>query len=257
MNLGDLLQELRSNLLHDRSDQVAGASDYLWSDDTLVRYIDEAHRRFARRSWIIRDNTSSVTTITTVAGQQSYPLNAAVIAVLSLRMAGDNQDLPRAGHDALNDYHSPDPLFFNPATLGALSPGKALCWTTDESVLTDPNGSFTAINLQLYPAISAPYGGIAGKLRVIRLPVVRFSVEDLTAYPEVPEDHHLDMLDWAAYLALRSPDTDIAGGGAPQRAADLANRFEAHCQDARKGVMRKIFSPVQWGFGHNGWSWGS
>ena len=61
MNLGELLQELRCNVLHDRSDQVAGGSDYLWSDETLVRYIDEAHRRFARRSWIIRDNTSSIT----------------------------------------------------------------------------------------------------------------------------------------------------------------------------------------------------
>ena len=257
MNLGELLQELRCNVLHDRSDQVAGGSDYLWSDETLVRYIDEAHRRFARRSWIIRDNTSSITTLTTVAGQSSYPLDPSVIGVLSLRMMGDNQDLPRAGHDALNNYHQPDPLFFDPTALEALVPGKALCWTTDESVLADPNGAFTAINLMLYPTIAAPYGGLIGQLRVIRLPIERFTTENLTAYPEVPEDHHLDMLDWAAYLALRSVDTDIAGGGAAQRAADFAGRFEQHCQDARKAVMRKIFAPLQWGFGHNGWSWES
>lgn len=257
MTLGDLLAELRNNLLHDRSDQVAGAaSDYLWDDKTLVRYINEAHRRFARRSLCIRDaSTTAATQITTVAGQDQYPLHPAVIAVLSLRMAGDNQDLPRAGHDGFSNYHTPDPLFFDPAALSTLPAGKARAWSTDESVLADTNGSFSVMTLRLFPIIAAPYDNIVGSLRVIREPLTDLSLSNLKAVPEVPAAHHLDMLDWAAYLALRSVDTDVAGAGATQRAAELAARFEAHCQDLRKEVMRKLFTPLQFGFGRNGWSW--
>ena len=258
MQLGDLLSELRENVLHDKSDQVAGASDYLWTDATLVRYIDEAHRRMARRGLMIRDSTTaSVTQITTVNNQQFYPLDPSVLAVLSLQMVGDNQTLARAGYDAFNNYYTnvPDTMFFDPSQLSNMQPGKAVAWSTDQSVIADPNGSWSVINLTLYPVIATPYDNIVGNMRVIRLPIERFSTANLTAYPEIPEDHHLDMLDWAAYLALRSVDTDVAGANAAARAADFAARFEAHCQDARKEAMRKLFVPQQWGFGRNGWSW--
>jgi hypothetical protein len=58
MKLGDLLSELRLNILNDRSDRIDGDSDYLWTDETLVRYINEAQRRFACRSLVIRDATT-------------------------------------------------------------------------------------------------------------------------------------------------------------------------------------------------------
>ena len=117
MTLGDLLCELRGNMLRDKSDLVSGADDRLWNDETLVRYIDEAQRRLARRALVIRDSSSSVTQFTTVVNAASYPLDPAIRAVLSVRMTGDHQDLPRAGHDAFNAYHTPDPLFFDAAML--------------------------------------------------------------------------------------------------------------------------------------------
>lgn len=258
MTLADLLSELRDNLLHDKSDQISGASDYLWSDKTLVRYINEAQRRFARRSLCLRDAvTSAATQVTTVAGQAAYPLHASVIAVLSVQMTGDRQDLARAGHDGLNSHQSPDGRLFDPAQLAGLPPGKPLAWTTDEGVLADANGSLSLVNLQLYPVVAAPYDGVVAKLRVVREPINDLTLKNTAAYPEIPAAHHLDMLDWAAYLALRAVDTDIAGAGAAQRAADLAARFEAHCQDLRKETMRKLFAPLAWGFGRNGWSWES
>lgn len=253
-----LLTELRQNILHDRSDQIGGsATDYLWTDATLISYINEAQKRFARNSLCIRDNTSLITTFTTVAGQVSYPLDKSVIAVLSVRMAGDHQDLPRAGHDPLNTYHVPDPLFFDAVQLEQLPPGKALCWTTDESVLEAADATFSAMNLMLYPQIVSPYDGIVGRLRLIREPLNDLTAANMAAVPEIPAAHHLDMLDWAAYLALRSPDTDVAGANAFQRAQDFANRFEVHCRDAWKIAMRKMFAPQEWSFGRNGWSWES
>src|ERR1700675_3251857 len=110
MNLGDLLLYLREKILHDRSDQISGTSDYLWSDTTLVRYIDEAQRRLARQTLIIRDGTTpQCCQITLVApaldplpGQVEYPMDPSVLAVLSARLAGDKADLARAGHTAFD-----------------------------------------------------------------------------------------------------------------------------------------------------------
>jgi len=256
MNLGDLLCELRENILHERSDQVAGSSDYFWDDKTLVRYINEAERRFARRSRILRDNrTPECCQITTVAGQDNYQLHKSVISVMSLQMAGDFADLARASHTALNTYHQPDSYYFNPSQLANLPPGKALAFDTDETMLENDHGSTSSINLRLYPVIASPYDNIVGTMRVIRLPMNRLSEDNLDAYPEIPEDHHLNMLDWAGYLALRSPDLDVAADGGLSRAGALAKSFEQHVLDAKNEAESKMFQPALWGFGRNGFTW--
>lgn len=253
MNLGELLTELRENILYDRSDRVAGTPDYLWSDATLVRYIDEAQRRLARRGLVLRDGTTEeVTDVTLCAGVSEYALHPAVMAVLSARLASDKMDLARAGHTAFDTYHQPDPYFFDTSQLSAVPPGKPLAYGTDEHVTGDDNDSFGVVTLRIFPEPSAAYKGALVKLRVVRMPIKRLSATDLTAVPEVPESHHLAMLDWAAYLALRIVDVDA---GMPARAAEFRASFEQHVQEARQEAMRKLFAPAQWGFGRNAFSW--
>lgn len=253
MRLGDLLSELRENILHDRSSQVSGASDYLWSDDTLIRYINEAQRRFARRTLCIRDkNTAQACQLTTVSGQDEYPLDPSVIAMLSLRMAGDFSDLARSGHSGLDTYNMPDSFFFDPSQLSQLPPGKPVAYATDETLVENDFGSMGVVSLRLYPVPSATYAGIIGTMRVCRLPIAHLSKDDLDAVPEIPHDYHLDMLDWAAYLALRVVDLDA---GSPERAQEFRASFEDHVKQARKENMRKLFTPQIWGFGRNGFSY--
>ena len=62
------------------------------------------------------------------------------------------------------------------------------------------------------------------------------------------------MLDWAAYLALRIVDDDA---GSARRALEFRASFDQHVKEARTLVMRKLFTPVEWGFGRGGFSWGS
>jgi hypothetical protein len=248
-----MLDELRTGILHDVSDQIPGVtSDQLWTDKRLVRYINEAHRRFARRSLVIRDgSTPDCCQVQLVAGQTLYPLHTSVIGVISALYAGDNTDLARAGHAALGTYHLPDTFFFNPTGLSTLPPGKVLAFSTDEQITANDYGTFNRVTLRVYPAPATPYLGIVN-LRVVRLPLERFSEDNQSAYPEVPEDYHLDLLDWAAYLALRIADNDA---GDDDRALAYAKSFEDHCVAARKEVMRKLFTPAPWGFGQNGFSY--
>ena len=253
MDLADLLLELRENILHDRSDRVSGSADYLWTDATLVRYINEACRRFARRGLVIRDGSNvEATQITLKTGIEEYALHDSVLGVISARAAGDTNDLTRTGHATLDTYQLPDTVFFDPNAVAKLPPGKPLAFTTDEFLSTNCDDSTAAATLRIYPAPSATYNDTKVNLRVVRLPIENLTVDDMTAKPEISEEHHIEMLDWAAYLALRIVDDDV---GAPKRAEEFRNSFEVHVQDARKVAMRKLYVPQTWKFGGNGFGW--
>jgi hypothetical protein len=247
---------LRHNLLRDISDQVAGASDYLWGDRSLEKYINEGQNRFARQTKCLRDAvTPQVCQFTTVANQDFYTLDPHVVSILSIRMTGDTADLARAGHADLDTYRQPDTYFFDPGQLSSMPPGKPVVWTTDEGVVQDANGSYRAIQLRLYPMPIAPYDGIVGNMRVARLPLVPLSISQPDASPEVPEEHHMDFLNWAAYLALRGVDLDVAGGGAWDRAKEFRAAFDDAVSDMKKDAQSKLFKPLQWAFGRNGFSY--
>lgn len=253
MDLGDLLDELRKNILHDRSDRIAGDADQLWSDETLVRYIHEAQRRFARQALVIRDGTTPcVTQLRLQAGSDTYALHPSVLAVISARMEGDTSDLARTGHSSLQTRQVPDSYFFDPNALSVLNPGKPVAYATDEFLSFDDLDSSGVATLRVYPVPDAAHTGALLRLRVVRLPVEPLRQDNLRGVPEIPEDHHLEMLDWAAYLALRIVDVDA---GMPARAAEFRSSFEAAVKEARKVAMRKLFAPQAWGFGRNGFSW--
>ena len=256
MNLRELLDELRDGILHDVSDQIAGAqTDLLWSDHKLIRYINEAQRRFARRAQVLRDwQNPDVCQFKTVANQDKYILDKHVVSVKSVRMTGDTADLARAGHAALDTYHEPDTYFFSPTNLSTLQPGKPVAFATDEGIAQDDDGAFSSVTLRLYPSVSSAYAGVVGHMRVVRLPLHEFHYDNMELQCEIPEDHQLNMLDWAAYLALRKVDLDVAGGDARGRAKEFAASFEQHCKDCTQETKRKVFASMTWAFGRNGFS---
>lgn len=256
MNLTELLAELRTNILNDRSDRTSGNSDYLWTDETLIRYINEAQRRFARRSFVIVDaETAAVVNVTLVAGQTQYELHESILSVLSAKVDGADRDLARAGHCILGDYRpSNTDLPFSAAMLNSSIVGAPLAFTTDETIAADAGGSMSSVSMRVYPTPRVDDAGTIIKLRVVRMPLNALTSASMLAVPEIPADHHLDMLDWAAYLALRIVDVDA---GSPKRAAEFAQSFETHVQEARRLVLRKLRAPRPWGFGRNGFSWGS
>jgi hypothetical protein len=256
MRTDELLSELRHHMLRDVSDQVAGASDYLWSDNGLMEYINQGQTRFARQTKCLRDAvTPEICRFSTVVDQEFYTLNPRVVSILSIRMTGDTADLARAGHADLDTYRQPDTYFFDPAQLSSMPPGKPVAWTTDEGVFQETGGSYRAIQLRLYPIPTLPYSGIVGNMRVARLPLTKLSVSVPDAVPEVPEEHHMDILNWAAYLALRGVDLDVAGGGAWDRAKEFRAAFDDAINDMKRDAQSKMFRPLQWAFGRNGFSY--
>lgn len=278
MTLGDLLQILRRDILHDRSDRIEGDDDHLWSDTTLVLYINEAQRRFARRSLCLRDGTSTFTTFPTVAYQKEYALHPSIFAVLSARFMGngswsngvygldpalnlpagtklvhpDSADLGRGGHSQFEVVQQPDFRYFDVNNLSVMPPGKPMAFDTDEYLTADANGSSGVVNMRLYPLPSPDFSPCKVQLRVVREPVTALTTTDLKAVPEIPSAYHLYLLDYAAYLALRIVDHEL---GDPARAGEFLSTFEKHVEEARRESMRKMFAPQPWGFGRNGFNY--
>lgn len=253
MTLRDLLELLRGSILNDRSDRVSGSADYLWTDETLVTYINEAQRRFAVQGLVLRDgSTDEVTKITLVEGQEIYPLHEAVLAVISAKNETASYDLKRVGHSFLNAYRQQTDNWVDPATFAAIPAGTTLAFSTDEELSLDDTDSPSKVTLRVFPVPDASAAGDFIRLRVVRKPIEPLRVGNQGASPEIPEDHHIEMLDYAAYLALRIVDDDA---GSPKRAADFKATFEESVKEAKKTAMRKLFAPIGWGMGRGGFSW--
>jgi hypothetical protein len=253
MKLSDLLDELRSNILYDRHEST-GNDDRLWSDTALVRYINESQRRLAKRGLVIRDGTTAeVCNVTLVAGQTEYVLHPSILAIVSARMSDSAVDLTRFGHTALATYSSPSTLFWDPSAI-TWPDGHPLAFSTDEYLSEDDEGTVATVTMRVYPTPRAEDAGDIIKLRVIRMPLDELTENNLSAIPEVPADHHMEMLDYAAYLALRIVDVDA---GNAVRAEGFRQSFERSVKEARNLILKKLFAPQQWGFGRGGWSWGA
>lgn len=239
MTLGDLLQELRNNILRDASSIVAGASDSLWTDEALLRYINEAYQLFSRRTLLLVDqSTPAVTRLLLQDGVAQYPLDASILAVLSARVDGAPEDMTLTGHGLLDAHPRVDASYvWQPIAMNSpVAPGFPVMYSTDESVRV----------FRVSPTPTAAHTGVGVSLRVARLPLTMFSLDRLGDAPEFPEEYHLAMLDWAAYRALSNHDADAE---AANRAVLRKQQFEETIRIVLRDMRRKRFAPAAWLFG--------
>lgn len=250
MKLGEQLDELRGNILRDRSDLVAGDSDSLWSDETLLRYIKDGERRFARQTLILRDGSSpQYCNITLRAATRDYLMDALVIAVISGRVAGQNTDLYRAGHALVQAGKRREILDFDTISNDTVSTGAPQAIYTDETLVYASRGRVT---LSVYPVPATADAGTVINNRVVRLPKGEYTLNDLDRESEIPEDYQLDVLQWAAYRAQANHDGD-AGDGTSSDKHKIA--FDEAVARAIKELKRKIFVGTGLNYGTNGFTW--
>jgi hypothetical protein len=151
MTLGEQLKELRFNILRDRSDLIAGDTDSLWTDETLLEYIKDAEHRFARESLILRtgdnDPRCSVTLSGPPAGTDpntgnpyihgphTYPLDESIIAVISARYNWKHSDLLRSGHSLVVPAPPAEYMTYNQPLEFSLPPSDPVAYFTDETLV--------------------------------------------------------------------------------------------------------------------------
>lgn len=242
MNLQELLEELRENILRDTSDAaVADAGDFLFDDKSLVRYINDAEVQFAKSTLCLRDETTpAVCHLQLVAGQTEYELDQRVLSLFGARVS--NRHLKRTTYAAMTQFRSD--VSFSPAveTWGHNHGGPSLFYSDRESA-----------KVGVYPAPSAEFITSTGGLlvmRVARKPLNPLVVTDLKAEPEVKSEYHLDMLEWAAWRALRNHDHDVENMA---KASAHKKRFTDATKELEVAAKRLLAQDIQFGVSTN-WS---
>lgn len=248
MILRDLLAELRQNILRDVSDIVTAPSqdELLWTDEALIRYINDAEEKFAAGTLCLRDSkTAAITQITLVAGQAEYDLDRRLVSVYNARY-GTSVRLGRSSFATLfgaKGEITPSAAYYEPN-----STGQPRLYYTDG----DTN------SIGFYPTPSAAEAGQTIRLWTSRRPLVPLSKNSLDASPEVPEEYHLDLLEWAAWRALRNHDADIGGDPANisivmARANSHKSRFNEAVVECKRKVKYLQTQHVEFGVNTN-WS---
>lgn len=252
MNLAEQLTELRVNILRDFSTQVSGSSDQLWSDDTLTGYIKDAESRWFRSTMMLRDaDTPAYTQVTLATGVSRYMLDPLVLSVISARFNTDSFDLARIGRCLVTDVAPPDGPYFDPGYYSSTNPGRPQSFWTDE-LLVYQSKQRTSLTLSTPP--SAQENGLKLYLRVARNTLRTYVLGgvDLQAESEVPDDYGLDVLEWAAYRALRNHDADA---GDSTDAATHKTAFEDAIEKCKDDLRSRLVSNTSFVFGGNGFAW--
>lgn len=244
MRLEEILDHLASNVLDDRSNLVAGPPDSLWSDELLVRYLNEGQMIFCRKAWPIIDNTTAqCCQVALTANINTYPLDPSVMRVLSVVPNDTNIPLSWLNYDliaprpisSLPDYYDSAPIAM------VEQAGRPGWYTTDDATRV----------LRIRPAPDA--ANVASivrlNLRVARLPIVPLSVESPQLSPEIPEEYHLDLADYAAGRALMQANVD---SDAKDEGRKFVEGFMQKLRAARNDRLIAQNAPGRYIFG--GWA---
>ena len=215
MTLTELLDELRTNVLRDVSTAVVPqAGDSLWSDAQLIRYLSDAEDRFARETLCLRDSiTTAVARITLVADQADYPLDTRVISCNTAIYDGTLM-LGRSSYGSR--FGARGDITPNVARSIPQESGIPQLYYTDKD----------SAAIGFYPAPAAEQAGKVIALHVVRRPLAPLTSANMAAEPEIPEEFHLDLVEWGAWRALRNHDADIDGN--PDNIAIVMARASAH-----------------------------
>lgn len=197
MNLGDLIQRTRQRL-DDKKEP------FLWSDDDLTAYLNEAVNEAAERARLITDlTTTAVTLIPLVPDVRQYELHPSVIDVVGAAIVSDGSPLPgrrlkRIGDAWPTRFYTGWADFYSVALRGPLA-----VLTIDRAVQDFLPAAVLHLAVQRRPLV----------------PMV-----DPADIPELPESTHADLTYWAAYMAFDTRDND---SGDTSKAATNEARFTA------------------------------
>jgi hypothetical protein len=242
VELSELLDHV-GHVLDDRSAMLNGSPDSLWSDEVLVRYFRKAEEIFCRKAWVLRDSTTAACcTITLVAGQKDYNLHASVLRVLSVTPADSDIDLVRVNYDTLRPRFDAQPSDHWDVNLQYTdTPGRPVWYATDIANRV----------LRVRPTPRAQDVADIGtlRLRVARMPLVALTAEDVDNEPEIPEEYHLDLVDYVAGMALSHANVDNDG---KRDAKGFLGQFFSSVRSARGDLQEAHGAPAQFRFG--GWA---
>jgi hypothetical protein len=189
----------------------------------------------------VQVSTEALTQVELEEGVQNYVLSPLVIAVMSARYNLDDRDLPRSGHAEAGGGYVQAFRGWDPNS--GVMPGRPYGWWTDESV-----GANQRVTLRIDSLPTAADAGALLYLRICRLPLAVASADNLDSSPEIAEEYHLDLLEWAAYRALRNHDVDTEQAEKRDKIAGAAASSSSSSSSLSSSALHPSFAPSSFSF---------
>ena len=185
---------------------------YLWTDEEILGYVDDAQKMFCRKTDGISDATTpAVTRIAAVANTDWVDLHPSILKIRAVTRTDSGRPL-----ELLNDEDmAPRGWYFDqrPGYIKALVVGaeahKGRVWPLSAETVT-----------------------VA--LKVFRLPLS--PIIDFDQALEVDEEHHRHLLLWCKHLAYSKQDSEAFD---KTKAAEFEKRFYAYCAQVMDEERRK------------------
>lgn len=187
MTLIDLIDAFRI-----KADDIA--RPYLWSDDEVTLFLNEAQKEAATRALLIQDKTSPlVVNIDVLIGTNIYKIHESILEILQAKLS-NNTELEITSLEALSD----DGFDIDNAT------------GTPQYLFENGDGTITI----------TPTPTVADTISLVvkRSPLCSMAKD--SDKPEIHSRYHFRMIDWALHLAYLKPDADVFN-------ASMAERYKA------------------------------
>lgn len=200
-----------------RTEVSDNALPYLWADDFVYTYIDEAQKQFCRLTEGIEDSRSY--TLKIKSGIVWYSIDPAILKIRSAHDSVTGKEIPIVATEKMANMG----LWFD----GATGPLKVLISGLERNALR---------------ALPVPNVASTVELRTFRLPADIAAGDDF----EIDAQHVLPLLHWVKYRAYSVQDADA---GDKSRAELNRKEFELYCTRARveQGRLRRPVSTVAYG----------
>lgn len=209
---------MTSDELYDlfRRDVVDTAKPYLWSDDEVYAYMNDAYTMFVRLTGGISDYTSDATTVTAAQGE---PLAEISQSILLVRTA----TLDPTG-DTVRVINAQDVENLSDEDFGLL---RRLNTST-----TVGKVKYMVIGMQpgVVRWVNTPDADYTVKLLVERLPLAEITGPG-QALSDVASHHHLHLLKWMRSLAYNKQDAETFD---KLKAEKEQLAFESYCSFAKR-----------------------
>lgn len=188
------------------------AKPYLWSDEEVIGYIDDAQKMFCRKTdGIPDDETTEVCVLEVVPGTDRLDLHPSIRRVRSATRRSNGRPV-----EVLNPENTAERGYFfdgRPGPVRALVIGgsnhRARVWPlSDETETLD--------------------------LAVYRLPLT--TIDDTDIPLEVDSEHHPHLLMWCKHRAYSKQDTETVDR---VKAAEFEAKFNDYCEQVTREEARK------------------
>ncbi len=189
---------------------------YLWTDEDIIRYMNEAYNMFVRLTGGINDVTSEATTIDLTTGEDAVALHPSVLRIMDAYNVSDGSEVKIANFtDLPNLFVDPDYKYLRPL-FRKNAPGQVRWLIVGEQ-------------RDISKVIQIPTADDQIQMTIYRLPLV--PITDLShELDEVKDIHHNSLLHWMKGLAYGKQDSETFDKG---KSEEFEGKFQDYCALAK------------------------